>query len=55
MSCIREKFKGNSELIDIEARINLYINKIVAVMKYHYRVNYYSERDKEINQGKITN
>ena len=55
ISYIKEKFKANTELIDMEVIINLYINKTVAVIKCYYGVNYYGEKYKKINQSKTTN
>ena len=54
-SYIKSKFEGKDNLVDVEARLNIHINKTVDIMKYYYGINYYKESDKEVNQGKTTN
>ena len=48
-SYIKSKFEGKDNLVDVEVRLNIHINKTVDIMKYCYGVNYYKESDKEVN------
>ena len=51
---IREKFKHNTDLVDIKARENVKgLVKIALVLKYSCMINYYEERKREINRGII--
>ena len=46
---VKYKFLGKYDLINEEAKINLYINKTTAIMKCYYETNYYREKDININ------
>ena len=54
-SYIKSKFEGKDNLVNVEARLNIHINKTVDIMKCCYSINYYKESDKEVNQEKTTN
>jgi len=46
-----EKFKYNSNLVNVQARENIKgLVKIVLVLKCYCRMNHYSKRDREINR-----
>ena len=48
------KFPRKDHLIDIRIKVNIpELLKKAAVMKYYYRFNPYSERDRLINLNKI--
>ena len=50
-----EKFPTNEDLIDHQARLNLLkLKLILASIKCQYSMNYYGQRDREINRGTIS-
>ena len=51
---LKSKFEGREDLIDIEARLNLYTNKRLLIIKYCCGFNYCSKRDYQINQGRMS-
>ena len=46
---LKKKFDRKEDLINIKARMNLYINKTPSMMKCSYGLNYYGTRDYKIN------
>jgi len=46
---LKSKFEGKEDLIDVEGRFNLHINKISLIIKYCCSFNHYKERDYQIN------
>ena len=46
---LKKKFDRKEDLINIKARINLYLNKTLLMMKCSYDLNYYGTKDCKIN------